>query len=279
MTDSRTEAAIGRHHPVRAARSLLFCVSYLTHSLLVMGPVQALVLAPWARLSRDRGRRVLAAWQRGQGRFVFALARWIAGVDLRIDGRIPPGSAIVVMNHQSLLDIPLAFVVVEKPSPLIPARERYVKVPVFGHLLRLAGHPVVRQRGNGGADERAELTRALESVARGEHSLLIFPEGHRSPEGTLRPFMTGGLRLAFQHAPHHPVYLALVQGFAHVRTFADLALRIAGTRARVTVLGPFAIPTDPATHADFIASLRERLLETLAAQRRAAGEPETHVAG
>jgi 1-acyl-sn-glycerol-3-phosphate acyltransferase len=258
---------------VRAARSLLFCVTYLTHLLLVMGPVQTLILAPWVRLRPSRAGAVWGAWQRAQGRWVLALARHLAGVRVEVSGAIPPVSCILVMNHQSLLDIPIAFSLVTGPTPLVPTRDRYLKAPVIGPLLRLAGHPVVAQGRPPTAQERAGLQAAVEALGRGERSFLIYPEGHRSTEGRLRPFMTGGLRMAFAHAPGHPVYLALLEGLAHARTFADLALRIAGTRARVTVLGPFAVPADAAEHDAFIAMLRERLVETLAAHRESAPSP------
>lgn len=263
----------------RAARSLLFCVTYLTYSILVMGPVQALILGPWVRLRPGQAGAVWGAWQLAQARCVLGMARWLGGMEVVVEGALPPVSCILVVNHQSLFDIPIAFRLVTGPTPLVPARDRYFKVPVFGRLLRLAGHPMVTQGRAPSAAERAGLKRAVEAVGRGERSLLIFPEGHRSPEGRLRPFMTGGLRLAFTHAPRHPVYVALIEGLAHVRTFADVALRLGGTRARVTVAGPFAIPSDPAAHDAFIASLRDRLLEILAGHENGTSAAEPADAG
>jgi 1-acyl-sn-glycerol-3-phosphate acyltransferase len=255
-----------------AARSLLFCVTYLTHLLLVMGPVQALILGPWVRLRPARAAAVWGAWQRAQSRWCLALARTLAGARFTFEGRIPPVACVVVMNHQSLLDIPIAFSLVDGPTPLIVARDRYFKVPVIGDLLRLVGHPLVAQGRAVTATERAGLENAATLVGRGERSLLIFPEGHRSAEGRMRPFMTGGLRLVFARAPQRPVYLALIEGLAHVRTFADVALRMSGTHARITIDGPFDIPADPSQHDVFIASLHERLLALLAEHR--GGSPE-----
>lgn len=230
-----------------------------------MGPVQWLVLGPWLRVFPHHRSKLLRSWQRTQSSVIFGLARFLADVRLTVDGAIPPTSVIVVMNHQSLFDIPLAFRLVPGPYPLIPVRRRYEKAPVFSTLMRMAGHPFVDPGRKGRPEDREALQRAVEALGRGENSYLIFAEGHRSPEGTIRPFETGGLRLAFTHAPGHPVYAVLVEGFASIRTFADMSLRVAGTRARVTVMGPFAIPSDPAGHNDFIASLRQSMLDRLAA--------------
>jgi 1-acyl-sn-glycerol-3-phosphate acyltransferase len=262
-----------------AARSLLFCVTYLTYLLIVMGPVQALILVPWVRLRPERAGSVWGRWQRAQAGWILRLARWLAGVEVEFQGRIPPVSCILVVNHQSLLDVPIAFLLVEGPTPLVPARDRYFKTPVIGPLMRHAGHPMVAQGRSVTPAERAGLERAADAVARGDRSLIIFPEGHRSPEGRIRPFMKGGLRMSLARAPQRPVYVALIEGLAHVRTFGDLALRLAGTRGRVTVEGPFAIPADPDQHEAFIATLRGRMLGMLAAHRGDAPDPEPADAG
>lgn len=254
-----------RQAPVsRAAQSLIFLVTYLTYLLLVMGPVQWLVLGPWLRLFPQHRPKLMRSWQQFQARALLGFAR-LADVRVTIVGSIPPESVIVVMNHQSLFDIPLAFRVVTGPYPLIPTRRRYAKAPIFGTLMRLAGHPFVDPGRRAQPGDRAALVRAVESVGRGEHSFAIFAEGHRSPEGTIQAFQTGGLRLAFEHAPRHPVYAVLVQGFASIRTFNDLLRNLAGTRATATVMGPFTIPEGADRQNEFIASLRQLMVDRLAA--------------
>jgi len=238
-----------------------------------MGPVQWLVLAPWLRLRPDRRGAIMRSWQQLQSRVLLGLARVLADVRVTITGAIPPRSVIVVMNHQSLFDIPLAFRLVTGPYPLIPTRRRYEKAPMFGTLMRLAGHPFVDPGRRAQPGDREALVRAVESVGRGERSFLIFAEGHRSPEGTIQAFQTGGLRLAFEHAPRHPVYAVLVEGFASIRTFRDLLTKLAGTRATATVMGPFTIPRDPDHHNAFIASLRQRMVDRLADPARRRDSP------
>jgi len=236
-----------------------------------MGPIQWLVVGPWMRLRPDRRREIMRSWQRTHASAVLGFARVLADVRVAIEGTIPPSSVIVVMNHQSLFDIPLACDLIRGPYPLIPVRRRYQKVPVISHLIQIAGHPYVDPGQRKRPEDRAAMTHAVEALGRGDNSFLIYAEGHRSREGTIRPFKTGGLRLAFAHAPEHPVYAVLVEGFASIRTLADVCLRVAGTRARATVMGPFTIPRDPDQHNDFIASLRQRMVDHLAARAATAG--------
>jgi len=256
----------------RAARSAVFVVVFLVYLIFFMGLGQRLIVIPLTWLLPASGARILAPWVRLQAHISLWLFRIFAGVRVTVDGHIGPESCIVVMNHQSLFDIPLACDLIRGPYPLIPVRRRYQKVPVISHLIRLAGHPYVDPGQRKRPADRAAMTRAVEALGRGDNSFLIYAEGHRSrEEGTIRPFETGGLRLAFAHAPEHPVYTILVEGFASIRTLADVSLRVAGTRARATVMGPFTIPRDPDQHNDFIASLRQRMVDHLAERAPEAG--------
>ena len=91
--------------------------------------------------------------------------------------------------------------------------------------------------------------------------------------------MPGGLRLAISRAPQRPVYVALIEGLAHVSTLGDVALRMSGTSARITVDGPFTVPADPEQHGEFVVSLRERLLALLAEHQGESSPTERADAG
>ena len=60
---------------------------------------------------------------------------------------------------------------------------------------------------------------AADQVARGELSTLIFPEGHRTRDGEIGPFMRAGLRAILLRA-QRPVYLIVVDGLWRARTTA-----------------------------------------------------------
>ena len=245
----------------RSARSLLFFVPYLLYLALVTEPLQWLVLWPLVKLMPARRRAIMRAWLRGQLHVMLGVSRAMAGFRVSVRGAIPPESCIVLMNHQSVLDVVIGLSLVPGPLPVIPTRARYRRgVPGVSTLMALAGFPFVSERETTTRAELRSLVAAADAVARGEQSVLIFPEGHRSRNGRILPFMPAGLRQVFKHAPHRPVYLVVAEGLGHLGSIAETALRIAGTTARVTVLGPYTIPAGAGRVGPFIESLRERMI-------------------
>src|SRR5690606_18366456 len=106
----------------------------------------------------------------------------------------PRNPYVVVGNHQSLGDIP---VISNLPWEMKwVAKEELFKIPVLGWLMSLAGDIPVNRRG----------VRRWEQVAnRAGHyldhncSVMIFPEGTRSPDGALQRFTDGAFALAIKH--------------------------------------------------------------------------------
>ena len=252
----------------RATQSLLFGVIYSIYLLAVMFPVQWLVVRPLCALNPKRRPAILRTWFRLQADWVLGMARHLGGLRLDLQGTLPEIPLILVMNHQSLLDIPVAVSLLRGPYPIIPTRARYTRwIPGISGLARLAGFPSLQQSGRASRAEHAALVSAAEAVARGERTMIIYPEGHRTKDGEIQPFMTQGLRLVFRHAHGRPVYLVVIDGAWRFRSFADLAFRLSGQTARARVLGPYAVPSERSEHEAFIASLREAMVEALARLR------------
>ncbi|HKC12983.1 MAG TPA: lysophospholipid acyltransferase family protein [Vicinamibacteria bacterium] len=251
---------------MRALRSGAFLAVYLVHMLLTFGAVQRFVVWPLALLWPARRRDIVGWWFRFQAHLTLAMARVLANVRVTTQGAIEPGSCVVVMNHQSVLDIPIAYALVRRPYPLIPTRARYrYGMPAVSPLIRLGRLPLVRQEPGSARGDVKSMQAAAERVARGEHSLLIFAEGHRTRDGEIGPFMRTGLKVVLARA-HRPVYCVVEDGLWHVRTFADVCLRFADSSAEVVVLGPFEPPAAAEIEA-FIESLRERMVTTLREMR------------
>jgi 1-acyl-sn-glycerol-3-phosphate acyltransferase len=116
---------------------------------------------------------------------------------------------------------------------------------------------------------RAELDQMLDAtdrVARGDCSMLIFPEGHRTRSGSLGPFMRAGLRLTLQRC-RRPVYAIVSDGMANVSRMKDLLTRFEAPRIVVRVIGPMQPPDDE--HLDeFIEELHGRMAAELEDIRR-----------
>lgn len=101
-------------------------------------------------------------------------------------------SYIVVSNHLSLMDIPILYGWLDLDLKWVMKKELR-KVPLIGGGCALLGHIFI-DRSN-----RAEALRQLEDVKRELEpgiSILFFPEGSRSRDGTLKRFKNGAFLMA-----------------------------------------------------------------------------------
>ncbi len=262
----RHPSVLGR--AVTRLRGAMFVAATLTYFAVFMEPAQRLVLGPLVRLRPDRRRDMLRRWLMAHAKGIVNGARHVAGLDLVVKGAIPDEPCILVMNHQSVFDIPLAISLVSGPYPRLPVRQKYMRgIPGLSPLMRMLGCIPLSQQKIASRRELEALMDAADGVARGETSLLIYPEGHRSPDGELQPFMKSGLRLILGRARGRHVYLGVVDGLWQFRTFSETALRLGGARATVEVLGPYTIPEGKRELESFISELEERMRETLDSMR------------
>ena len=109
--------------------------------------------------------------------------------DLKIFGvqNIPPtGGAMIVSNHQSLLDPILLGVGLERPLSYIAKSELFEITPALTWLFRsLGGFPVHQgDRSNGKGGDIAAVRESIQRLREG-HILNIYPEGSRTPDGKI----------------------------------------------------------------------------------------------
>src|SRR5215831_15273364 len=113
---------------------------------------------------------------------------------------IQSGSVILAMNHQSFLDPPLAGITCDRAIYFL-ARKTLLEVPLLGRVLPKVNVIPVNQEG---VDRSAIKT--LIRLLRAGNGVLVFPEGSRTPDGTLQPAEPGmGLVIAKTLAPVVPM--------------------------------------------------------------------------
>jgi 1-acyl-sn-glycerol-3-phosphate acyltransferase len=127
-----------------------------------------------------------------------AWSGWVlsfAGVKLVVENRahlVPEQPYVFMVNHASSLDIWAMFVVIPRRVRMI-AKKQLARIPLFGWGM-WAGRFIFIDRQNGVAARRS-IDEAGRRIHDGE-SVLIFPEGTRTRDGTLGPFKKGGFYLA-----------------------------------------------------------------------------------
>ncbi|HET7694215.1 MAG TPA: lysophospholipid acyltransferase family protein [Vicinamibacterales bacterium] len=189
------------------------------------------------------GHRCARAWSR--------LILKTTGVEVTVEGldRIDRSrSYVFAANHQSIYDIPILFA--NLPFQLrIIAKQSLGRIPFMGWHLRRTGHVLVDRSKPG-----AGVVRMMQRLVRAGHSLIVFPEGTRSTDGSVGRFKGGSFVVALQAGL--PVVPITVVGSRHVMFRGDLMVRPG--RVRVIVHEPIEtanVPRDAAR--EFASTVRD----------------------
>ncbi|MDA1128033.1 MAG: lysophospholipid acyltransferase family protein [Chloroflexi bacterium] len=143
----------------------------------------------------------------------------------------PNGPLIVICNHVSLNDPPLLVAAIPRPLYFIGKRELFGN-PISRFWMR-AFHVSPFNRSTPGIDAVRVLMQNLER----DRAVVIFPEGHRSPDHTLQKGMLGVVYLALKsQAPILPV---AVTG---THTFPTWRIAFPFRRMKASIGQPFSLP-------------------------------------
>src|SRR5262245_20024329 len=216
-------------------------------------PLLYLVLVPATWLWPGRRAALVSWYMKIICGGILGLLR-LGGARFTRTGRIPTlPPALVLMNHQSLVDILTVSLMADPHVPAFVTRDRYARfIPLVSPCIRLLGCPVVDPR------NARQAVAVIEQVTRAqERGVLIFPEGHRSKDGAIRMFRSAGAE-AVLRARRMPTYLVVTDGFWTSRRFADFATNVHRIRGVTEVLGPFEPPADEQAVPEFLAELREK---------------------
>ena len=175
------------------------------------------------------------------GRFAHTCARtwsWLilktTGVTVDVTGldRVPRATSYVfASNHQSIYDIPVLFWTLDFELRIL-AKASLGAFPFLGWHLARTGHVLV-DRKNPGAD----LFRQVRALMKAGYSLIVFPEGTRSPDGALARFRAGTFMMAIEAGL--PIVPVAIDGSRFVMPKNQLTT--SPGHVRVEVLDP--IPT------------------------------------
>jgi len=147
----------------------------------------ALLTFPLPRMTRYL---LISGWSR----LVIRLARWILGIEWRVEGRenLPARPAVILSKHQSAWET-MAFQLIFPPQVLVLKRE-LLWIPFFGWGLALMS-PIAINRSRGMRALRTIARRGRERLAQG-FWVVVFPEGTRVAPGSQRAYHPGGAWLA-----------------------------------------------------------------------------------
>jgi 1-acyl-sn-glycerol-3-phosphate acyltransferase len=214
---------IVRLPPYHWWRTVVFLIPAITVYTIALGTV-SLFSTVFDRTG-DFGHRCARAWARLILRTTGVRAH-VSGLELLDERR----SYVLASNHQSIYDIPILFALLPLQLRIV-AKASLGRVPFLGWHLQRTGHLLVNRR-NPGADIVAKMRRLVSEA----HSLIVFPEGTRSVDGSVGRFKKGTFVVAID--AQLPVVPVSVAGSRHVMRKGRLM--VCPGEVRLTIHAPVA---------------------------------------
>ena len=122
--------------------------------------------------------------------------------------------AVIICNHQSGLDN--FILMMQYPKLILLTNDRVRHAPVSGAVVRMADY----YSASAGAESSIEQMR--EKVKKG-YSIVVFPEGTRSPDGKMKRFHRGAFYLAEQL--HLDILPVVIHGTGYTMTKKDMLVK------------------------------------------------------
>ena len=159
-------------------RSALFLLWFVGVTLVQGILALPLLLAP---------RRTVARFCRVWAMSVLWGLKVLAGVDMRVTGKVPVGAALVASKHMSMWDTLALYVVLGDPGTIL--KRSLLFVPFFGwYLARSTAIPIDRAAG---ASALRAMAKGAGAVLGENRAVVIFPEGTRQHPGAPPAYKPG----------------------------------------------------------------------------------------
>ena len=145
------------------------------------------------------------------------------------------GGLLFVANHQSNFDIPILVAHVPRDKGFI-AKLELLKVPSFGRWMKYIGCIFIDR--NDVRQSLETINNAAERIKAG-HSLVIFPEGTRSADGSVGTFKAGSMRLALKAGV--PIVPVTIIGSKDIMPKGSSVIKSASVKI---IISPPLMPSD-----------------------------------
>ena len=163
-----------------AIRSLLFNIYFFAWSALI-------ILTGWIVLPLPPGaiRAHIGMWPK----LNFPVMKYLLGIRYEVRGRenIPNEPVVFATKHQSAWDT--MFFLWLNPANAYIMKAELARIPFWGWYMKRCGHIMIDRAG--GASTIREMMRAAKAVLSEGRSVVIFPEGTRTPPGVTGTYHPG----------------------------------------------------------------------------------------
>lgn len=164
---------------------------------------------------------------------------WILGTKITFRGleKIPQGRPlIIVSNHQSTMDIPAVIVGFKKNHPKFISKIELGKwIPSISYNLRHGGSVLIDRKNP--RQSVKDILKLGQHIEANNYAACIFPEGTRSRDGKIKPFMPAGIASLLKTSPSALIVPFAIDGNYEIMKNSYFPMTF-GVHLKLTVLDP-----------------------------------------
>lgn len=164
---------------------------------------------------------------------------WVLGTRITFRGleKIPQGRPlIIVSNHQSTLDIPAVIVGFKKNHPKFISKIELGKgIPSISYNLRHGGSVLIDRKNPRQAVK--DILLLGKHIEENNYAACIFPEGTRSRDGKLKPFMPAGIASLYKTSPSAIIVPLAIDGNYELMKYGYFPMTL-GVHLKLTAFEP-----------------------------------------
>jgi 1-acyl-sn-glycerol-3-phosphate acyltransferase len=188
--------------------------------------------------------------------------------------KIPQGRPlIIVANHQTTLDIPAVIVGFKRNHPKFISKIELGKwIPSISYNLRHGGSVLIdRKNPRQSVKDILMLGKHIEA---NNYAACIFPEGTRSRDGKLKPFMPAGIASLYKSSPSALIVPFAIDGNYELMKYGYFPMTV-GVHLKLTVFDPI----DPRGKdmAELAQQIENMIRKELGQGKVAVGSPSSQV--
>lgn len=199
----------------------------------VIGRVWCLWLAPKNSAARFRRANIVT---RHWHVVLTELTLRVLGARLETRGSIPAGRYVVIANHQSLADIAiLPWALRSLNVKFVAKKELGRGIPTVSMALNHWGSALISREAT--REDLVRIKTMARELVQWQGSVVVFPEGTRSRDGSLRPYKSAVVRIVANETGL-PLLPVAIDGTYVAPDLAAFARHMPGARGMITVGAP-----------------------------------------
>lgn len=164
---------------------------------------------------------------------------WILGTKISYRGleKIPQNCPlIIVANHQTTIDIPAVIIGFRKNHPKFISKIELGKgIPSISYNLRHGGSVLIDRKNK--SQSVKDILMLGKHIEKNNYAACIFPEGTRTKDGLVKPFMPAGIASLIRTSPSAIIVPFAIDGNFELMKHGSFPMTL-GVHLKLTVLDP-----------------------------------------